>query len=75
MTRVFNNTKGSVLMAILGHWSFDFTFVILNLLFTAPLVTDYGSTLPVLAGLGTVALLVIALTRGRLGYEHYLQGQ
>jgi len=75
ITWVFNNTKGSVLMAILGHWSFDFTFVILNLLFTAPLVTDYGSTLPVLAGLGTVALLVIALTRGRLGYEHYLQGQ
>src|SRR6516164_5804611 len=28
MTWVFNNTKGSVLIAILGHWSFDFTFVI-----------------------------------------------
>jgi membrane protease YdiL (CAAX protease family) len=69
MTWIFNNTKGTVLMAILGHWSFDFTFVILNLLFTAAIVTAYGSTLPVLAGLGTVALLVIALTRGRLGYE------
>jgi membrane protease YdiL (CAAX protease family) len=70
MTWVFNNTKGSVLMAILGHWSFDFTFVILNLLFTASIVTDYGSTLPVLAGLGAAALLGIVLTRGRLGYEH-----
>jgi len=71
MTWVFNNTKGSVLIAILGHWSFDFTFVILNLLFTAPIVTDYGSTLPVLIGLGAAALLVIASTRGRLGYQHY----
>ena len=71
ITWVFNNTKGSVLMAILGHWSFDMTFVILNLLFTAAIVTDYGSTLPVLVSLGTVALLVIALTRGRLGYQRY----
>ena len=71
MTWVFNNTKGSVLMAILVHWTFDFTFVILNLLFTAPIVTDYGSTLPVLVGLGTAALMAIAVTRGRLGYQHY----
>jgi membrane protease YdiL (CAAX protease family) len=69
MTWVFNNTKGSVLMAILVHWSFDFTFVILNLLFTAPIVTDYGSTLPVLVGLGTLALIAIVVTRGRLGYK------
>jgi uncharacterized protein len=71
MTWVFNNTKGSVLMAILVHWTFDFTFVILNLLFTAPIVTDYGSTVPVLVGLGMAALLVIDLTRGQLGYQHY----
>jgi len=71
LTWIFNNTNGSVFIAILGHWSFDFTFVILNLLFTAHIVTDYGSTLPVLLGLGTAALLVIALTRGRLEYEHY----
>jgi CAAX protease family protein len=70
MTWVFNNTKGSVLMAILVHLTFDFTFVILNLLFTAPIVTDYGSTLPVFIGLGAVALLLIILTRGQLGYEH-----
>jgi membrane protease YdiL (CAAX protease family) len=71
MTWVFNNTKGSVLIAILGHWSFDFIFVILNLLFTAAIVNDYGSTLPVLVGLGAAALLIIALTRGQLGYQHY----
>ena len=73
MTWVFNNTKGSLLIAILGHWAFDISFVILNLLFTAHIVTDYGSTLPILIGLGAVALLVIALTRGQLGYQHYLQ--
>jgi membrane protease YdiL (CAAX protease family) len=71
MTWVFNNTKGSVLIAILLHWTFDTSFVILNLLFAAPIVSDYGSTVPVLIGCGAVALLGIALTRGRLGYQHY----
>jgi len=73
MTWVFNNTKGSVLMAILGHWSFDMTFVILNVLFTAPIVTDYGSTLPVLIGFGVLTLMAVAVTREQLGYESYLQ--
>ena len=73
MTWVFNNTKGSLLIAILVHWAFDMSFAILNLLFTAPIVTDYGSPVPVLIGLGAVALLVIALTRGRLGYQYYRQ--
>jgi hypothetical protein len=73
MTWAFNNTKGSLLISVLIHATFDMTFVILNLLFTAPIVTDYGSTLPILIGCGGVALLVIALTRGRLGYQHYRQ--
>ena len=71
VTWVFNNTKGSLLIAILVHATFDTTFVILNQLFPAPIVTDYGSTVPVLIGYGAVALVVMALTRGRLGYEHY----
>jgi membrane protease YdiL (CAAX protease family) len=73
MTWVFNNTKGSLLIAILVHATFDTTFVILNLLFPAPIVTDYGSTVPVLIGYGALALVVVALTRGRLGYQHYQQ--
>jgi len=75
MTWVFNNTKGSVLIAILLHRTFDTTFVILNLFFTAPIVSDYGSTVPVLIGLGAVALLVIGLTRSRLGYQQYRQDE
>jgi membrane protease YdiL (CAAX protease family) len=75
MTWVFNNTKGSLLIAILMHASFNTTFLILNLLFPAPIVTDYGSTVPSVIGYGAVALLVIALTRGRLGYERYLQDE
>jgi membrane protease YdiL (CAAX protease family) len=73
MTWLFNNTKGSLLIAVLIHWAFDFSFVILNLLFSASIVTDYGSTVPVLIGLGVVALLAIVLTRGRLGYRCYRQ--
>jgi uncharacterized protein len=73
VTWVFNNTKGSVLIAILVHESFDAAFVFLTLLFTAPIVTDYGSTVPVVIGFGAVALVVVVFTRGRLGYDRYLQ--
>jgi uncharacterized protein len=73
VTWVFNNTKGSVLIAILVHETFDLTFVYLSLLFTAPIVTEYGSTVPVLIGFGALALVLVALTRGRLGYQHYQQ--
>jgi hypothetical protein len=43
------------------------------MLFPAAIVTNYGSTVPSVIGYGAVALLVIALTRGRLGYQHYQQ--
>jgi uncharacterized protein len=72
-TWVFNNTKGSLLIAILIHWSFDVAAGgIVVPLFPAPIVVDYG-LLPILVGFGPVALLVVALTRGRLGYQHYQQ--
>jgi uncharacterized protein len=44
-----------------------------GLLFPAPVVTSYGGAVPLLIGLGVTALLVVALTRGRLGYQHYKQ--
>ena len=71
-TWVFNNTKGSLLIAILLHWSFDLSAGIVAPLFPAPIVQDYG-LLVILPGYGVVALLVVALTRGRLGYQHYQQ--
>jgi membrane protease YdiL (CAAX protease family) len=70
LTWVFNNTKGSVLLAILGHTSINTSYAILALLFSAAIVTG---ALPIVIGLGAVALLLVALTRGRLGYDHYPQ--
>jgi hypothetical protein len=66
ITWVFNNTKGSVLMAILGHASIDAFSVPLGILYTP---SDVSSS--ILLSFGALALLVIALTRGRLGYQHY----
>jgi hypothetical protein len=55
------------------HASFDVATVgIVAPLFPAPIVLDYG-LLPMLVGFGAVALVVVALTRGRLGYQHYQQ--
>src|ERR671911_2485641 len=72
-TWVFNNTKGSVLMAILIHASFNgFVTGILGPLFPAPILEDYG-LLPILGGFGVLAVVLVALTRGRLGYQHYHQ--
>jgi membrane protease YdiL (CAAX protease family) len=72
-TWVFNNTKGSLLIIILLHTSFDVLVGPVGQLFPAPVVTGYGGALPMLIGLGVTALLLVALTRGRLGYEHYQQ--
>jgi hypothetical protein len=43
-------------------------------LFPAPVVTDYGGAFPLLISLGVTALLLVALTRGHLGYRNYRQG-
>jgi uncharacterized protein len=73
-TWVFNNTKGSLLVAILLHTSFDILVGPVGLLFPAPAVTSYGGAVPLLIGLDVTALLLVALTRGRLGYRNYRQG-
>jgi uncharacterized protein len=77
-TWVFNNTRGSVLMAILVHASGDaFPNVILWPLLPASLaVTGYGvyfGYYGMVIGMGVLALAVTALTRGRLGYQKYEQ--
>jgi uncharacterized protein len=72
-TWVFNNTKGSVLMAILVHASFNGSVTgILAPLFPSPILSDYG-LLPIVGGFGALAVVLVALTRGRLGYQHYQQ--
>jgi membrane protease YdiL (CAAX protease family) len=67
ITWVFNNTKGSVLLAILAHGSINSAAVAVYGLFPAPAVT--GSITNVVVGFGVAALLVVVLTRGRLGYR------
>ena len=71
-TWVFNNTKGSVLMAILLHASFNWTTVAVGPLFPAPIVENYG-LLTLLGGFGAFAVVLVALTRGKLGYQNYRQ--
>jgi len=69
---VFNNTRGSVLMAILVHASWNtFYSAALIQLFPAPSVLGSYWNLTIAAGV--LALLLVALTRGRLGYQHYRQ--
>lgn len=68
MTWVFNNAAGSLLIMILMHASFNtFANRVAAPLFPAPIFTDYG-LLPVLIGFGLTAVVLIAVTRGRLGY-------
>jgi membrane protease YdiL (CAAX protease family) len=65
-TWVFNHTGGSVFMAILLHASIN-TFGLVVALFTAPSVTN--TDLAICIGVMVPALLILILTRGRLGYR------
>ena len=65
---LLNNTKGSVFMAILVHASWNtFYSAALIQLFPAPSVLGCYLNLTIAAG--TLALVIVALTRGRLGYR------
>jgi membrane protease YdiL (CAAX protease family) len=65
-TWVFNHNKGSLFIVILLHASIN-TFSIVVPLFAAPSVTS--TDLPILIGVIVPAVLIIILTRGRLGYQ------
>ncbi len=65
-TWVFNNTKGSIFIAILLHASYN-AFGVMQPLFSAPIVTS--TDLPFVISTSVPALLIIILTRGRLGYR------
>jgi membrane protease YdiL (CAAX protease family) len=66
-TWLFNNTKGSVFMAILAHTSVNTPELTLVPLFSQ---LDVNSMhLAILIGFGLPALLIIALTHGKLDYS------
>jgi uncharacterized protein len=67
LTCVFNNTKGSVLMTILAHGSFNMAVISAYDLFPTPSVTEGFANFVI--GFGVAAVVIVALTRGRLGYR------
>jgi uncharacterized protein len=75
MTWVFNNAKGSLLITMLMHASFNtFANKVVAPIFPAPLLKDYG-LLPELVGFGAVAVVVVAATRGRLSLHDERRSQ
>jgi uncharacterized protein len=69
-TWVFNNTRGSLLLAILLHASINTAPAMLSLLFPSLEGTLLFSLSMILAWV-VVAVLIIAATRGRLSYQRY----
>ena len=65
---VFNNARGSVLMAILVHASWN-TFYCAALIQLFPAPSVLGSYLNLTIAAGALALVLVAVTRGRLGYR------
>jgi uncharacterized protein len=69
MTWVFNHAGGSLLLMMLTHASFNtFANKVDSPLFPAPIFDDYG-LLPVLIAFCGTAIVLIVVTRGRLGYK------
>jgi membrane protease YdiL (CAAX protease family) len=66
-TWVFNHTGGSVFIALLLHAVFNTFAGAVQPLFSAPIVT--GTDLPFLIGSAMLAILIVILTRGQLGYR------
>jgi uncharacterized protein len=76
-TWVFNNTQGSLLLAILLHGSIDGTATYIATLADRHLLSATATAnieqLGFLLGSIVLALLLIVFTRGRLSYRHYQQ--
>jgi uncharacterized protein len=72
ITWVFNNTRASVLLAILVHASIDAFTIPLGEIFPARVLS---SALPFIIGFGVLAVVLIVLTRGRLDYGRLAEAQ
>jgi uncharacterized protein len=73
-TWVFNNTRASVLLAILVHNSIDTFTIPLGAMFPARALSSAIPFTGVVA-FGVVAVVLIVLTRGRLSYERLVEAQ
>jgi membrane protease YdiL (CAAX protease family) len=69
ITWVFNNTRGSLLVAMLVHGAFDATPLPPGV--GQILASRFNPLVPPMLGIGVLALLVVLLTRGRLSYGRY----
>jgi membrane protease YdiL (CAAX protease family) len=69
MSWVFNNTRGSLLIAILLHASINTFSIYIGPMFPAQATSQVN----LLVGFGALALLIVLLTRGRLGYDRLLR--
>jgi membrane protease YdiL (CAAX protease family) len=69
LTWVYNRTRGSLFMTILAHTSINAFSVYIGPMFPA----QAGSLVNGFVGFGGAALLLVLLTRGRLGFDHYLR--
>jgi membrane protease YdiL (CAAX protease family) len=69
ITWVFNHTRGSLLIAILMHATLDaFGVTAATSLFSLAWMQKYGN-MALLIGFGMVALVLVVVTRSRLGYQ------
>ena len=66
-TWIYNHTSGSIFLAILAHASINTPQLALVPLFPAVSFTQLN--LAILIAFGLPALLIVILTRGRLGYR------
>jgi membrane protease YdiL (CAAX protease family) len=69
ITWVFNNTQGSLFMAILMHAALDAFGVTLATSFFSLAWLEKNAELALLIGFGVISLLLVIMTRGRLSYR------